>query len=183
MPEDRVPRGPTPHRPRDDTTKQVVGYVCMSVVACAAIALVYLMVQLTQTQDPALAQPVETAPPVLDEAQLSRAITAGVVAAIGSPAPLRGEIVMLEPTPTRAPARPTAIATTGPMTCPDNPNVLPVGSICLGKAPLPTPTPMPACQVPPIPAVTCIVRPGVVVPTPAPLLPSPTPEYEGENTR
>lgn len=178
-----------PHKPRDDTTKQtltsVVGYICMSVVALGAVALVYMMVQLTRTQDPVLAQPVEAVvpPPVLDEAQLARAITAGVVAAIGSPAPLRGEIVMLEPTPTSTPARPTTVSTTGPMTCPQNPNVLPEGSICLGKAPYPTPTPMPACLTPPIPSVICIVRPGVIVATPAPLLPSPTPEPEGEHTR
>ena len=75
------------------------------------------------------------------------------------------------PTPTATPRppqpTPTPIKT---MFCPDDPYVLPAGSICRGAEPLPTATPLPtypACTTPAQPQVTCQVRYGVVgVPTP-----------------
>jgi hypothetical protein len=70
-------------------------------------------------------------------------------------------IVTQVPTPTVI--VPTMIPSPSPFLCPDNPAVLPQGSICQGPpAPLPTPIPPPSCQSTPVPGVTCVVRNSLV---------------------
>jgi hypothetical protein len=82
------------------------------------------------------------------------------------------------PTPTATPAPPRPTPTPiKELWCPDDPYVLPTGTVCRGVLPLPSPTPIPtypACTVPAIPEVTCQVRYGraevpmpVVTPLPA----------------
>jgi hypothetical protein len=86
------------------------------------------------------------------------------------------------PTPTKTPAPPRPTPTpVKTMFCPDDPYVLPAGSICRGTEPVPTATPLPtypACITPPVPGVTCQVRYGraeVPMPTPLPVILTVTP--------
>lgn len=73
-------------------------------------------------------------------------------------------------TPTPKPQTPTSTPHPRPLFCPDDPNVLPNGTVCRGTEPLPTPTVMPACLVPPTPGIDCEVRysrVGMATPIPA----------------
>jgi hypothetical protein len=80
------------------------------------------------------------------------------------------------PTPTPAPPRPTPTPIKE-LWCPDDPYVLPTGTVCRGVLPLPSPTPIPtypACTTPAQPEMTCQVRYGraeVPLPTPLPVAP------------
>jgi hypothetical protein len=81
------------------------------------------------------------------------------------------------PTPTPAPPRPTPTPIKE-LWCPDDPYVLPTGTVCRGVLPLPSPTPIPtypACTIPAQPEMTCQVRYGraevpMPVATPLPVM-------------
>jgi hypothetical protein len=84
------------------------------------------------------------------------------------------------PTPTPSPPRPTPTPIKE-LWCPDDPYVLPTGTVCRGVSPLPSPTPMPtypACTIPAQPEMTCQVRYGraevpMPVATPLPVILTP----------
>jgi hypothetical protein len=88
------------------------------------------------------------------------------------------------PTPTATPSPPRPTPTPiKELWCPDDPYVLPTGTVCRGVSPLPSPTPMPtypACTTPAIPERTCQVRYGrgevpMPVATPLPVMLTVTP--------
>jgi hypothetical protein len=88
------------------------------------------------------------------------------------------------PTPTATPAPPRPTPTPiKELWCPDDPYVLPTGTVCRGVLPLPSPTPIPtypACTIPAQPEMTCQVRYGraevpMPVPTPLPVILTVTP--------
>ena len=91
--------------------------------------------------------------------------------AAASPPAFPREIVFVTPTPVPVTPRPTSSIPAGPGPCPDDPNTLPNGTICVGLLPQHTPTPVPTCQHPPEPTIRCEVRNSrLTTPTPTPVV-------------
>jgi hypothetical protein len=136
--------------------------------------------------------PLFTSPPSLTQTLPPSSPSSTQTQVIAAPSTYPPEILLaaqalattFAPTPTATPAPPRPTPTPiKELWCPDDPYVLPTGTVCRGVLPLPSPTPIPtypACTIPAQPEVTCQVRYGraevpMPVSTPLPVMLPPGP--------
>jgi hypothetical protein len=157
------------------TTMSTTGVFLLTLLGSAFVALLIWIGAPLFTSPPSLTQTLPPSSPINTQTQV-----------MAAPATYPPEILQaaqalattFAPTPTATPAPPRPTPTPiRELWCPDDPYVLPTGTVCRGVLPLPSATPIPtypACTIPALPEVTCQVRYGraevpmpVVTPLPA----------------